>query len=292
MKRIVLVVVVLAIGLSAAQSGAAIRVKWDSPGPPLDGYSWETAFHSVQEGIDAAYYGEEVWVARGTYVERITLKDGVAVYGGFAGWEYGLHERDWTANETVLDGNAQGSVVTCPYGAGTNTRIDGFTIRNGSNGGVFCSGSATIANNLITRNEAGNYGGGIHCDITSSPRILSNRIERNSGNLGGGIYCHSPYAVISNNSITDNEANGGGGIYCESGSSPLIANNTIVGNSAVTFNGGAMECESGSATICNNIVAFNSPGIYVLGGTPTFRNNCVYENGDYNYAGVPDPAFE
>ena len=69
--------------------------------------------------------GDQVWVAAGTYVGCITLKAGVALYGGFAGRETDLSQRDWTANVTILDGNQAGSVVTVPRGRRT-TRIDGL----------------------------------------------------------------------------------------------------------------------------------------------------------------------
>jgi len=59
----------------------------------------------------------KVWVAAGTYVENITLKSGVALYGGFAGNETDLSQRNWAANKTILDGNQSGSVVTSPEGA-------------------------------------------------------------------------------------------------------------------------------------------------------------------------------
>ena len=43
--------------------------------------------------LETANAGDQVWVARGTYTERITLKPGVALYGGFAGYETSLSER-------------------------------------------------------------------------------------------------------------------------------------------------------------------------------------------------------
>jgi hypothetical protein len=40
---------------------------------------------SIQAGIDSAFYGDTVEVSAGIYIERITLKDGVAVIGAGAG---------------------------------------------------------------------------------------------------------------------------------------------------------------------------------------------------------------
>ena len=78
-----------------------------------EGSSWSQAKRTVQAAIDAAAAaGGEVWVAAGTYAERITLRSYVYVYGGFAGIETQRSERNWSAHPTVLDGNQGGSVVT------------------------------------------------------------------------------------------------------------------------------------------------------------------------------------
>ncbi len=39
--------------------------------PPPNGLSWATAFTTVQEGINVATEGDEVWVASATYFENI-----------------------------------------------------------------------------------------------------------------------------------------------------------------------------------------------------------------------------
>ncbi|MBP7937731.1 MAG: SUMF1/EgtB/PvdO family nonheme iron enzyme [Phycisphaerae bacterium] len=264
-----------------------------------DGLNWATAMRTVQAGLNVAVSSDQVWVATGTYIECITLKVGVALYGGFAGNETNLAQRGWLTNQTILDGNHSGSVVTAPAGATAITRIDGFTIRNGNGtqsdnyrlgGGIYCySSSPTISNNTITNNTA-SLGGGIACD-SSSPTISNNTITGNTatdiGNLagdGGGISCKSGSPAISNNIIAGNTALWGGGIDCVL-ARPTISNNTIAGNVAVN-DGGGICCSSSSPAISNNVVAFNSSGLYNVGGTPTLRNNCVYNPDGTNYSGL------
>ncbi|MHC4573323.1 MAG: right-handed parallel beta-helix repeat-containing protein, partial [Planctomycetota bacterium] len=71
-----------------------------TPGGGNDGHSWGIdAFSVIQTGIGAAGYGSTVYVAAGTYVENITLKNGVKLLG--AG-----------PLSTTIDGDASGSVVT------------------------------------------------------------------------------------------------------------------------------------------------------------------------------------
>ena len=260
-----------------------------------DGLCWATAKRTVQAGLDAASADDQVWVAAGTYVERITLKDGVGLYGGFAGSETTLAQRNWTANRTVLDGDQQGSVVTAPEGATVTTRIDGFMIRNGW-GGISClSSSPTIANNTITGNIAAEgSGGGIYC-VAGSPTIANNTVSGNTAPGGGGIFCgwrSSP--TIANNMITGNTAfvpfhgASGGGISCFYGS-PTIVNNTIAGNMAVMGAGGGISCGGCSPTIANNTIAGNisdrGGGISCVVGSPTIANNAITANSAIYYGG-------
>ncbi|HOW73325.1 MAG TPA: right-handed parallel beta-helix repeat-containing protein [Phycisphaerae bacterium] len=273
-----------------------------------DGASWSLAKRTVRAGLSTARAGDEVWVAAGTYVERITLKAGVGLYGGFAGVERARFQRNWATNRTILDGNERGPVVGSTSGATASTCIDGFTIRNGRGGagtgvGIYCSnGSPRISNNTIVGNTAtatasSGHGGGISCNY-ASPIIEHNTITANSVSgspgLGGGIYSSGGSPTIANNTIVGNSATGtppsglglGGAIYC-SGGSPTIAHNTIAGNSA--SGGGAIYCESSSSTISHNTIAANSAGdgggILCVYSAPTIVNTIVA----FNSSGIRNP---
>lgn len=258
--------------------GHRLHVWNSSPGPAHNGFTWQTAFMSVSDALVGAVSGDEIWVAQGTYVENIAMKDGVSLYGGFVGTETALSTRNWTANETILDGNQVDNVVLVPAGVTTSARIDGFTIRNGKTpamsthgGGITCaSGSIVIANNKITGNTA----------------------TGNGWVVGGGINFYGSNSVLINNIITGNTANYGGGFCTSSSTNLTVVNNTIVGNTAVN-EGGGLYWASTSGTMENNIIAFNSSGIYK--GTsypPTFDYNCVYSNTAYNYSGVTASAHD
>jgi hypothetical protein len=103
----------------------------------------------------AAVSGDEIWVAVGVYQESILVKDGVSLYGGFAGNETERDQRDWKKNETVLEGTGRNPVIRIQPGnpsRKTTARIDGFTIRNGYGAILFTFSAPTIANNVITGN--------------------------------------------------------------------------------------------------------------------------------------------
>lgn len=274
-----------------------------------DGSGWALAKKTVQAAIDAAYDngGGEVWVAAGTYAERITLKANCDIYGGFAGTENEKSQRNSTINKSIFDGSSGGNVVTSS-GMTTTASIDGFTIKNSGSSfsGIYCEyGSPIISNNVIS-----STGKGIYCALSSSPAIANNTIIRNSsygiysdhsspsitnnviswgdnngvscyssadvkitgntiiGNAYNAIYCSDSSPAINNNNISTN----GSGIDCES-SSPQIINNTITGN-----NSGILCGPSSSPHVFNNIIAFNSTGISKTDGTPLLNNNCVYGN--------------
>ena len=110
----------LVVLLMSALADASAAVRYVKVGATGDGSSWLPASGSIQDMIDASQAGDEVWIAAGTYKpERLlksnkdrsyafVLKDGVALYGGFAGHEASLSnrargERPWEfQSETVL----------------------------------------------------------------------------------------------------------------------------------------------------------------------------------------------
>jgi parallel beta-helix repeat protein len=186
-----------------------------------DGSSWSLAKRTVQAAIDVtSEFGGEVWVAAGTYYERITLLPYAYVYGGFSGCETERDQRDWVSSVTILDGQQEGSVVTARLGHGVSA-LDGFTVANGHadcGGGVFLEESSpTISNNTITGNSADWSGGGLCLYYYSSPTIVNNTIVGNSATRdGGGLWLNWSYPTIANSTIAGNSAQNGGGLYTAS----------------------------------------------------------------------------
>ena len=282
------------------------NVVYVKPGGTGDqsGKDWNNAKPTIQAGLNATdtYHQTQVWVAKGTYSERITLKSGVALYGGFAGTEAQLSERPTfqraqpDANETVVDGGKAGSVVTIPSDATSATVIDGFTIRNGTGtsvsssyygGGIYCpagaTGSPVISHNKIAWNYVSSYGGGIYIG-GGSPTITYNVITGNDGTYyGGGVCLANSTATIANNVISANGAASGGGIYCNTGTTTIV-NNTIAVNDGDY--GGGILCNN-SVTITGNIIAYNCSGIWQTNTSqhPTINYNCLY-NATADYTNV------
>jgi len=159
------IIAALCLLLAASAQAAVFHVDAASTAPAPDGASWATAYPDIQSAVDAAAAGDEVWVRagvyRGTTDPVLTLRTGVAVYGGFDGTESSRDQRDWAGRPTVLDGEG---LRRCVLGANTAV-LDGFTVTRGRadyGGGMHNrSCSPTVANCLFLRNWATADGGAV-----------------------------------------------------------------------------------------------------------------------------------
>lgn len=155
-------------------------------------FSVPSAYPTIQEAINAAFTagGGQVCVSKGTYVENITIKQGV--------W---LTSTSKDPADTIIDGNGIHDVVVI-HGSDTGG-IMGFTIQNsqpnGNFAGIKCEGNETltIANCIIKNNNHGiNFGG------NSKPLIVNNVITDNTGD---GIHSNgNAPGMIYNNIIVNN----------------------------------------------------------------------------------------
>ena len=106
-----------------------------------DGSSWMNAKKTIAEGLAAALPADHIWVAKGTYAEGnlVLTVGGAQLYGGFAGIEdpatFFLHQRDLTANETIVNaiGKGHGIIIAQPASvAQVDYVVDGITVTNGN----------------------------------------------------------------------------------------------------------------------------------------------------------------
>ncbi|HOE64847.1 MAG TPA: DUF1565 domain-containing protein [Candidatus Sumerlaeota bacterium] len=86
------------------------------------GESWDAALKTIVKATQTAKIGDEVWVAEGTYAESKTVDNPTSfvLYGGFAGTESQLSERNISAHPTIIDGE---DARQCVRNSGV---LDGF----------------------------------------------------------------------------------------------------------------------------------------------------------------------
>jgi hypothetical protein len=281
-------------------------VKWDATGAN-NGSSWINAYTDLQSALSAASAGDEIWVAAGTYkptsgADRsvsFVLKHGVAIYGGFAGTEGLLTDRNIQANVTVLSGDigAMSDISDNSYHVvrndGMNTTVlDGFTVMagnaNGSNpddggGGLLneFDGVLTVANSSFTNNAA-SFGGGIQNYGTL--QLSNSTISENSAtNNGGGVFNFGPLSILDS-MVSNNSATIAGGIL--NYDLLEISNTTIMNNTAQE--GGGITNAAGQLDLENSVVSSNSAtygGGVEAGGTTidinatTISNNSATQGG-------------
>lgn len=163
------------------------------------------------------------------------------------------------ASSTVIDGGAIDRIFHVQLGVAASIR--GVHIRNGSasfGGGIWNSGTLTVADSALTSNTASAVGGGgISNDGTltvSNSALTSNTALAGSG---GGISHNGDALSVSGSIIANNTVNagGGGGIVCVCDGPVTIANSTIAGNTAET--GGGILTNGGTIRIANSIISGN-----------------------------------
>ncbi|MFB3105308.1 MAG: hypothetical protein ACE1ZA_10295, partial [Pseudomonadales bacterium] len=254
-------------------------------------------YPTIQEAINAATNGDEVEVHPGTYNETIN----------FLGKAIRVYSSDGP-DMTIIDGQQNGTVVTCTNGEGPETVIDGFTITGGSgtNGGGMRNyqSSPTVINCIITDNtlyiEGGSAKGAGMSNVSSDPTVINCVFSQNDAlndcfAWGGGMYNLNSNPTVTNCTFDGNRAIGGGcagnsvgegGGMFNDNSSPIVSGCNFSGNRASGGKdggggwGGGMYNVNGSAPAITNCVFADNRGMFGGGimnrfSSPTL-NDCIF----------------
>jgi predicted outer membrane repeat protein len=275
-----------------------------------DGLSWTGAKKTVMSAVASAHAGDEIWVVEGTYAEAIGLFSGISLYGGFAGIETDVSQRNVAGRETIIDGSSASAgspalhVVT--LSDVNNVRLDGFTITGGEadgeggsvarGGGLYATNAANtvvIANCRFVRNAAPHFlgqGGGAYV-VTSEIRFENCSFQTNSaGELGGAWSCYGGAPVLQGCTFSGNVASSGGAMYCAVNSTVMIDDCLFKGNAATGMFGGAVEVSESAAVIEDSTFLANtgSEGGAIMGfdANPLVLLRCTFVgNFAPNYGG-------
>ena len=258
----------------------ASRIRYVSAGATGDGTSWENASGDLQRMIDelaAAGTPGEVWVAAGTYVPQsqvisgtaysasFLMRDGISVYGGFAGtetsklarpkedggkpWQYtnrtilqGTYydpaQLTWNTDRWTLTADSRHVVWFAPLPAEQKsgfshiTTLSGVTLRGG-----YAQGGAGQTEFQTDR------GAGVYMAANAYLRECV-VMENVATGPGGGVYLQQGGRVM-NCLVYNNEAAQGGGVYMENAGLVLAS---MVSNNSAADGGGVYMAHTGEWT--------------------------------------------
>lgn len=267
-----------------------------------DGTSWADAYTSLHDALTTAT--DEIWVATGTYATGDATADSTAVfmintaislYGGFAGTETMLSERDLANNPTTLTADLLGDdldgdfstnrtdnsrhVLAVAEGIADLVTIDGFFIQSG---------------NTSPFGDTEPYyrsGGGVHA--MSRIRLESCSFSNNFGRTGAGVYLggDASESSIGNCAFSDNLTNSqSAGIFVDSLFNVQItycdfSNNTTVRGAIYTLRGGNNTIDNCDFNGNVNENGFGG-ALFNWNGTNLTITNCDFDGNFANNAGV------
>jgi len=284
MKRCCFTIFIFFVITISVLYGDTIYVDINNTSGIEDG-SQANPFNTIQEGIDASLDEDIVLVADGTYIavgnRDLDFKGKAITVQSENGPEF-----------CIIDCENSGRGFWFHSGEIEQSAVSGFTITNGSalnGGGIHCeNASPTITNNIIIENSASNFGGGIS-SWNSTIRINDSIIEDNfcsDWGSGAGVAILDGSSLIMRNSfVVGNSApfNDGGGIYIDT-SSCIIVNSVIANNSSEETGGGfCIENGSDYKIINSTIVGNQTPNaigaaISVIYDAHITLTNCIVSN--------------
>ena len=288
-QAMTLVIVVFFSGIVHAQS--VIYVDQTSTGNG-DGSTWVDAFDQLEDALTAASSGDEIWIAQGIYLpgdtlhSRFVLANDIRIYGGFAGAETQLSERDPVLYPTILSGDVLGddfpsntqdnrwdnlyTILEIKASVTTAALIDGLVFRGGHavgdnffltnawGGAVFCEGAPQIRGCLFEDNYADKRGGAIYIqsDHANGMLIEDCHFEGNKSNEdGGAVFVNQTDGsgvFMNGNTFELNQSDRRGGAICVYNANTHLLRDTFSNNQS-RRTGGAVHIQSSYNFLTNTI---------------------------------------
>lgn len=268
-----------------------------------DGSNWSNAFTTLDAAI-ADVSGNNnavIYVAKGTYTPHATDAsvafsigiDNLEIYGGFAGNETTLSDRDntllFTTNATIISGDLSGNDISGDFGsnrADNSTRLVELTGNNVTlNGLVFSGAHATASNNPVINTAStanitsvtlqyclitDNHSNGVFIDwrnFTDNITLENVAIENNISNNGVMLLQSSGNANVSiamaNIKFTGNTYNSDwGAIWFRRGNmsslTATVANGTFIDNKNDYSTGVPNLITQSSSSVQDNVLTVSN----------------------------------
>ncbi|RKY11333.1 MAG: hypothetical protein DRP65_04545 [Planctomycetota bacterium] len=264
-----------------------------------DGSSWTSPYKYLQDALDNAQSGDEIWVAEGDYypdedmdgghnnnepTEAFELVANVAVYGGFdpSSGDDEWSERDPETNITVLSSDIDKN--------GTLDSANSYNVVVGADEAALDGFTITMGYALHASTPQYQHGGGMYIDSVS-PSIANCSFEGNISYIGGGVFANDSSYTVSDSIFYDNYVIDYGGAVANIGCDSVSLKNcrfnyntayyyfepTYFGYGGGIFNDNSLlTIES---CIFTNNAAYYGGGIFNDSSSPTIINCLIYDNG-------------
>ena len=307
---------IIAFLLLSAFSGDA-QIIYVAPNASGSGSSWAEATGDLRATLNSALPSTQIWVKKGTYYPvncttcdfskrdtKFSIPNGVKLYGGFAGTETAISERDIDGHPTYLsgdidqDGTLANNSFTVVYTSNVSslTEIDGFIITGGN------ASDSTFSLGSRQNSGAGWFNSGSTNSFNSSPVVRNCRFENNyawgfgGGMVNDGSFAGSSLTAYINCNFVGNSSRAGGGAIFNSGTfsggcSPFFLSCFFTNNECTESDGGAVfniGSENGTCkpsftqcTFLENNAFHDGGAVYNFGKTGNsspYFTDCIFEN--------------
>lgn len=288
-----------------------------------DGSSWANAYTDISCALAEASSNSEAWIMRGLYVpgpisaNTFQLRNGLDLYGGFAGTETSRNQRPAfvlptsttvdPAQYTVLSGDILGNDDPANFtgydenathvikgSGGLPIRLDGLVVRNGymnddpsrveDNGGaglINLYGTVLLSNIGFVSNH-GVYGGAF---LTRGGGVSLNSVAfvgNKAVASGGGAYIAQSDAVLADLTFSGNQAGTSGGGLTLDALKTALNNTTFSGNKAGVNGGGLLLTAMPSVKLAkvtfDGNTAANGAGMAAIGSAGELSTVTVRNN--------------
>ncbi len=305
-----------------------IHVKSSATGAN-NGTSWADAYTNLTTALTEAPAGAEIWVAAGTYKpsantspasNSFSITKNLKLYGGFAGNETMLSQRNPTTNVTILSGDMSGNDISNDFttnrtdnvyhvvtvaAPGVTITFDGFAVRGGNapqvpsgisndnrGGGLFASSPVRIANCIFSDNSASAGGAVSIAGIDASNSSVENCIfEKNNTNLQStGLHMEQLDGGSVRKTIFRNSAGVRGAMHLRTSTAIIIDSCSFIANTSSAIAGGFYSLNSSyemsNSTFTDNVASNGGGGMYNEHGTGTNYfisiNKCTFTGNRVN----------
>jgi len=258
-----------ALLLPATAAAETIIVDYDGVG---------SIYTRIQDGIDAASDGDEVWVVSFISMSPVTFSGPGNTNLDLSGKNITIVATEGPV-QTIIDCGGTDRAFIVGAGVDSTSRISGFTIQNGSaadtGGAILCDGGSPRIEDCVFRGNSAPVGAAVKFS-GGTTRVTGCAFYANTAaDRGGAICADDTQLTVSRCTFSDNEAHRGGGVALESSS--LTAFRNTFANNLGAF-GSSIFVDSSTASVEQCVLAFGRASSPISGGAPETFHSCIYGN--------------